>query len=55
MDVTTTIGKQEDGRIDGQGIRLLRGFADTLEYEAKPLGSRMRIRFFNATAGSSNS
>lgn len=47
------IGQQE-GQIGGQGIRLLRGFADSLEYEAKPAGNRLRIGFSNASAGPSN-
>jgi len=49
-----TIGQQEDGQIGGQGIRLLRGFSDSLEYEAKPGGNRLRIGFSNASAGPSN-
>jgi serine/threonine-protein kinase RsbW len=32
-------------RIGGQGLRLLRGFADTLEYEPTPTGNRLRIGF----------
>ena len=32
--------------IGGQGIRLLRKFADTLEYEATPVGNRLSIGFF---------
>jgi anti-sigma regulatory factor (Ser/Thr protein kinase) len=48
------IGEQDEGRIGGQGIRLLRGFSDSLEYEAKPAGNRLRIGFSNASAGSSN-
>ena len=48
------IGQQDEGQIGGQGIRLLRGFSDLLEYEAKPGGNRLRIGFSNATAGSSS-
>lgn len=44
------IGEQDEGQIGGQGIRLLRGFSDMLEYEAKPAGNRLRIGFSNATA-----
>ena len=43
------IGQQDEGRIGGQGIRLLRGFSDLLEYEAKPGGNRLLIGFSNAT------
>jgi anti-sigma regulatory factor (Ser/Thr protein kinase) len=48
------IGPQEDGPIGGQGIRLLRGFSDSLEYEAKLGGNRLHIGFSNASAGQSN-
>jgi len=37
-------------RVGGQGIRLLRRFADTLEYEPTPTGNRLRIGF--SAAGS---
>ncbi len=40
----------DPGRLGGQGIRLLRGFADTLEYESKPGGNRLRIGFANRAA-----
>ncbi|HEY2645631.1 MAG TPA: ATP-binding protein [Candidatus Acidoferrales bacterium] len=33
------------GRVGGQGIRLLRQFADALEYETLPDGNRLRIGF----------
>jgi serine/threonine-protein kinase RsbW len=33
------------GRIGGQGLRLLRRFANTLEYEATAKGNRLRIGF----------
>ena len=39
------IGSQDTEQSGGQGIRLLRGFADTLEYEPKPGGNRLRIGF----------
>jgi anti-sigma regulatory factor (Ser/Thr protein kinase) len=42
-----TIDQQQEGQIGGQGIRLMRGFSDTLEYEAKPGGNRLRIGFCN--------
>lgn len=60
------IGAQDDGQISGQisgqigvqiggqGIRLLRGFADSLEYEARPAGNLLRIGFCNASAGASS-
>jgi anti-sigma regulatory factor (Ser/Thr protein kinase) len=37
----------EDGevRIGGQGIRLLRQFADTLHYESTPTGNQLRMGF----------
>jgi anti-sigma regulatory factor (Ser/Thr protein kinase) len=44
------IGLEDSGQLGGQGIRLLRGFADTLEYEAKPGGNRLRIGFSNAAS-----
>jgi len=49
-----SIGEQGESRIGGQGIRLLRGFADTIEYEAKPVGNRLRIGFSNPTTVSPN-
>ena len=45
-----TIDQQDASQIGGQGIRLLRGFSDLLEYEAKPGGNRLLIGFSNATA-----
>jgi len=45
-----SIGQQDDGQIGGQGIRLLRGFSDSLEYEAKSGGNRLHIGFSNASA-----
>jgi serine/threonine-protein kinase RsbW len=47
------IGEQSESQIGGQGIRLLRGFAKTLEYEAKPAGNRLRIGFLNPGASPS--
>jgi len=44
-----TVDQQEADQIGGQGIRLLRGFADMLEYEAKPGGNRLHIGFANPT------
>ena len=35
-------------RVGGQGIRLLRRFADRLEYQATPTGNRLRIGFSTA-------
>lgn len=40
---------REEFRIGGQGIRLLRRFAHTLEYETTSSGNRLRIGF--STAG----
>jgi anti-sigma regulatory factor (Ser/Thr protein kinase) len=40
----------EDASVGGQGIRLLRRFADALEYQATPTGNRLSIGF--AAAGS---
>lgn len=37
-------------RVGGQGIRLLRRFADTLDYEACQHGNRLRIGFFSSGA-----
>jgi anti-sigma regulatory factor (Ser/Thr protein kinase) len=38
---------QDIAQIGGQGIRLLRGFSDKLEYEATATGNRLRIGFSN--------
>jgi serine/threonine-protein kinase RsbW len=35
----------EDSQIGGQGIRLLRQFADALEYQATPKGNRLSVGF----------
>ncbi len=42
------IGVEDSDQLGGQGIRLLRGFANTLEYEPKPGGNRLHIGFSNA-------
>jgi serine/threonine-protein kinase RsbW len=42
-----TLDEQGEARIGGHGIRLIRGFADTLEYEPTPTGNRLRIGFSN--------
>jgi anti-sigma regulatory factor (Ser/Thr protein kinase) len=42
------INQQNEMELGGQGIRLLRGFAETLEYEARPSGNRLRIGFSDA-------
>jgi anti-sigma regulatory factor (Ser/Thr protein kinase) len=39
------LGPLDEGRIGGQGIRLLRRFADSLEYQALPGGNRLTIGF----------
>jgi anti-sigma regulatory factor (Ser/Thr protein kinase) len=44
------ISGREDASVGGQGIRLLRRFADALEYQATPTGNRLTISF---TASSS--
>jgi anti-sigma regulatory factor (Ser/Thr protein kinase) len=38
----------DEARIGGQGIRLLREFANTVEYEPLPAGNRLRIGFSSA-------
>ena len=40
----------EDSSVGGQGLRLLKHFADTLKYEATPGGNRLSISFV-ATPG----
>lgn len=42
------IDPEDDARIGGQGIRLLREFANTVEYERTPTGNRLRIGFSSA-------
>jgi len=44
------VGDQDPSDLGGQGIRLMRGFADTLEYEAKAGGNRLILGFSNAGA-----
>jgi serine/threonine-protein kinase RsbW len=39
------LSPREEIRIGGQGLRLLRRFADSLEYEPTPAGNRLRIGF----------
>jgi len=39
------IGDLGAGELGGQGIRLLRGFADAIEYEPKPKGNRLHMSF----------
>lgn len=39
------ISEREDVSVGGQGIRLLRRFADALEYEVTPTGNRLSIGF----------
>ena len=43
------IDEQSAERLGGQGIRLLMGFSDSLEYEATATGNRLRIGFLNET------
>jgi serine/threonine-protein kinase RsbW len=44
------LGPGKEIRVGGQGVRLLRRFADTLEYEPTPNGNRLRMGF--SAAGS---
>jgi serine/threonine-protein kinase RsbW len=44
----------EEIRIGGQGLRLLRRFADTLEYEETPSGNRLRIGFSTIPSSASH-
>ena len=39
------ISAREDAAVGGQGIRLLRRFADALEYQTTPTGNRLSIGF----------
>ena len=39
------LNPHEEIRVGGQGIRFLRQFASTIEYEAKPGGNRLKIGF----------
>jgi anti-sigma regulatory factor (Ser/Thr protein kinase) len=39
------VSSLEENQIGGQGIRLLRQFADALEYQATPTGNRLSIGF----------
>jgi anti-sigma regulatory factor (Ser/Thr protein kinase) len=40
-----SLKERENNEIGGQGIRLLRQFADSLEYQATPTGNRLSIGF----------
>jgi serine/threonine-protein kinase RsbW len=40
----------DDVRVGGQGIRLLRQFADALDYEPTPTGNRLSIGFSTANS-----
>jgi serine/threonine-protein kinase RsbW len=48
--VLPAAGSPDEVQIGGNGIRLLRRFADTLEYQAMPTGNRLTIGF--SVAGS---
>jgi anti-sigma regulatory factor (Ser/Thr protein kinase) len=48
------VGLQDTGQLGGQGIRLLRAFADTLEYESKAGGNRLRMGFRSAATSLSS-
>lgn len=43
------IDEQSPDRLGGQGIRLMSGFSDLLEYEPTATGNRLRIGFLNET------
>jgi serine/threonine-protein kinase RsbW len=45
--VLPELDEQGELRIGGNGIRLIRGFADTLEYEPTPTGNRLHFGFSN--------
>jgi serine/threonine-protein kinase RsbW len=44
------IHPNEEVRVGGQGIRFLRRFADSLEYQATPTGNLLRMEFSSASA-----
>ena len=44
----------EEIQIGGQGIRLLRQFADSLDYQPTPAGNRLSIGFSSARTASAN-
>src|ERR1035437_2406292 len=45
LDSLPAMNPVDEDRIGGQGLRLMRGFASALEYEAMPHGNRLRISF----------
>ncbi len=44
-----------DVSVGGQGIHLMKQFADGVEYERKPVGNRLHIRFCCSKRSSGNS
>lgn len=44
----TPIGPDREIEVGSQGLRLLRAFADAVEYEPKANGNRLRISFSSA-------
>jgi anti-sigma regulatory factor (Ser/Thr protein kinase) len=40
--------------VGGQGIHLLKQFADAVEYEQKPTGNRLTLRFLRSASSSKN-
>jgi serine/threonine-protein kinase RsbW len=48
VPVLPPVGSPDEVQVGGNGIRLLRQFADTLEYQATPNGNRLCIGFFAA-------
>jgi len=49
----SALGPDEEIRVGGQGIRLVRQFADDVEYEPKPGGNRLRLGFSAAASSAS--
>jgi len=51
------LNPNEEMRVGGQGLRLLREFADTIEYEPIPSGNRLKMSFsaFGDTSGTGGS
>jgi anti-sigma regulatory factor (Ser/Thr protein kinase) len=43
------VDDQSPDRLGGQGIRLMSGFSDLLEYEPTATGNRLRMGFLNET------
>ena len=52
--VLPAVGSPDEVQLGGNGIRLLRRFADTLEYQATPSGNRLTIGFSAADSAITN-